>query len=112
MGVHSNFRVVINGLDTSLGNSCFFRITVPDDFTVDNQLVSVTGSGFLAPYTGTQVNLFPRNTNSRTFAFEACRKDWGSNPTGTLTFSRIKNPSFKRQTNTFTIEIAADSNFT
>ena len=53
VGVHSNFRVVINGLDTSLGNSCFIRITVPDDFTVDSQLVSVTGSGFLAPYTGT-----------------------------------------------------------
>ena len=58
------------------------RIVFPDDFLVDDNLVSIIGSGFFEPDTG--VTEFTHVEGTNTIELEACKKNFGTRTDGTL----------------------------
>ena len=102
VGQYSTCRVQVS-MKTSLGTGCFVRVVFPNEFAFDSQLTSFTGSGFLRPQFGSTINMFENNAATRTFAFEACRSTWGQDPSGSVTFAKVKNPDYIRETQSFQI---------
>mgnify|MGYP001139627907 CR=1 FL=1 len=61
---------------------CNVRIVFPDDFLVDDNLVSIIGSGFFEPDTG--VTEFTHVEGTNIIELEACKKNFGTRTDGTL----------------------------
>lgn len=110
VGQYSNFQIQVS-MRSSLGPSCFVRVIFPGDFGLDQNLQTVTGTGFMQPQYSSSINLFEKNLSGRSFAFEACRSSWGLDPIGTVTFSRVRNPLYILETGSFTVQLASDAGF-
>lgn len=98
-------------MESSLGPGCYVRIVFPSDFVTDYQLQTVSGTGWLQPRSGSRINLFENNYSTRSFAFEACRNNWGLDPSGSVVFQKVKNPEYIRETGSFEIQVASDGSF-
>ena len=88
VGQYTDFRIEI-GMANSLGPSCFIKIIFPDEIGLDYNLITTTATSFLRPSTGTQVDFFEEDLDTKTFAFEGCQRTWGADPSGALTFQRV-----------------------
>lgn len=55
---------------------CLVRLVYPEEFTIDGQLVSVTGTGFLEAEGATH-NFISEPYEERTITFNACEKNYG-----------------------------------
>lgn len=58
------------------------RIVFPSDFLVDDNLVSIIGSGFFEPETG--VTDFRHTEGTNIIELEACKKKFGTTRNGNL----------------------------
>ena len=110
VGAYSTFRINI-GLVGSIGQQCYVKVQFPSDFTLDSQLLSVSGTNFLQQQSGSSHTLLERNTSSRIIEFQACMSTWGAESNGSIIFSRVKNPEYIKETGTFKIYIATDNDF-
>ena len=70
-GQYSIFRINI-GLRGSIGRQCFVKVIFPEDFTIDNELIAVSGTNFLQQSSGSSHTLLEKNDSTRTIVFEAC----------------------------------------
>ena len=77
VGEYSQFRVNI-GLNGSIGKKCYVKIIFPEDFILDSQLISVSGTNFLQQRSGSSHSLLERNESTRTIVFEAAMSIWGA----------------------------------
>ena len=73
--------------------------------------MDIVGSSFLTQQGGGSIVTITRDDDEGTITFQGCMQFWGQNQFGTVTFTKILNPDYKRNTDSFTIQIAADPNF-
>jgi hypothetical protein len=74
-----------------VSHGCLIRLVYPDEFEIDGQLVSVTGTGFLEAEGGGPHNFVSEPYDDRTITFTACRRNYGQVTVGSLTVTRVKN---------------------
>jgi hypothetical protein len=68
---------------------CNIRIVFPADFTVNENLVALEGTGFFEPELG--VLGFVRKSGANSVDIVACKKNFGTRRDGNLQLSRILN---------------------
>eukprot|EP00347_Sterkiella_histriomuscorum_P010553 403375847 len=100
-------------LSVPVEQNCFMKITFPSDFTLDDKLTSVIGTGFFRPSaTSSIVQMISSDLSNRILVIPACQYQFGPDQTGILTFNQIKNPYQVKATGHILIQLAKDSSFT
>jgi hypothetical protein len=69
---------------------CLVRIVFPLDVKLDEQLISLRGTGFFEPEVGAIVFTVEGNT----IEFEACNKNYGPRKDGVIQFSKVRNQDY------------------
>ena len=110
VGEYSTFRIEFS-MATSLGPGCYVKVKFPSDFTTDFQLINVYGTSFLQPASGSSITLLESDYDNNLFVFQGCQRSWGSNPTGSVVFDKVRNPEYIRETGSFEIYVASDFDF-
>ena len=85
---------------------CLVKIEYPSDFTIDDSLGSVAGTGFFAPLGGTVP--FTADPSANTVVVEGCAKNYGSTTFGVLTLSQVLNQPYVKASGTFKLRMTEE----
>lgn len=106
---YSTFSVNI-GMEVPLEKTCYIKIVFPDEFVFDSNLFLLSGTSFLIPSGNTDQPWISMDYDARTVVIKGCEYNYGASNSGTLTFIKVLNPEYVKDTETFKIYVYQDSN--
>lgn len=88
---------------------CLIKIIYPSEFSISSELTTISGTGFLQGEGSAPITFTAEPYENREILFSACKENFGSITTGSLTLALVHNQEQKKETASFQIFMTDES---